>query len=126
MLATFAYVVLLALIRSRRVTIGILSTIFVAVILSEGGGDEVWLTLVFAALLVGPVLFVFVRFGLLALAASLVANQALHVVPATLDSTRPYAPTSTLCIVAVVAAAVYAFYISRAGDGMFRRLMPTA
>jgi hypothetical protein len=126
MVSTFAYVVLLGLIRSRRITAGIIGTLFVAVIVSEGGGDEAWLTLIFGALLVGPVLFVFVRFGLLALAAALAANQALQVVPLTLDLTRPYASTSTLCMAAVLAVSAYAFYASRAGDGLFRRLMPPA
>jgi len=126
MVATFAYVVLLALIRSRPITIGIIGAIFVGVIFSEGGSDEPWLTLTFAALLVGPVLFAFVRFGLLTLAATIAVNQALKVVPLTLDLTRPYASTSVLCMLVVLAIAGYAFYVSRAGDGLFRRLLPQA
>jgi hypothetical protein len=39
---------------------------------------------------------------------------------------RAYAGTSALCMIAVLAAAAYAFYISRAGDGLFRRLLPQA
>ncbi|HUR20343.1 MAG TPA: serine/threonine-protein kinase [Vicinamibacterales bacterium] len=126
MVATFAYVVLLGLIRSRAVTVGIIGALFVAVLFSEGSGEEAWLTVLFAAVLVVPVLYVFVRFGLLALAAALAANQALQVAPLTLDLTRPYAGTSALCMVSVLAAAAYAFYISRAGNGLFRRFLPQA
>jgi hypothetical protein len=126
MLGTFAYVVLLGLIRKRSIALGIIGAIFIAVVFSEGGADEAWLSLVFATLLVGPILFVFDRFGLLALAAGMIANQALQIVPLTLDLSRPYAATSTLCFVAVLGAAIYAFRISRAGDGLFRRLMPSA
>jgi tRNA A-37 threonylcarbamoyl transferase component Bud32 len=126
MLGTFAYVVLLGLIRNRIITAGIIGAIFIAVIFSEGGDDEAWFTLSFAALLVGPVLYMFVRFGLLSLAAALIVNQALQIVPLTLDLTRPYAATSSLCILVVLAASVYAFRISRAGDGLFKRLMPTS
>jgi serine/threonine-protein kinase len=126
MVATFLYVVLLGLIRSRAITLGVIGAIFIAVIFSEDSGEEPWLTLLFGGLLVGPVLYLFVRFGLLALVAALVTNQALKVVPLTLDLTRPYAGTSVLCVAVVLAASAYAFYISRAGDGLFRRLMPQA
>lgn len=70
-------------------------------------------------------MYVFVRFGLLALAAALAANQALHVAPLTLDLTRPSALASTLCILTVVTVALYAFHASRAGVGLFRRLLPS-
>lgn len=53
MVATFAYVVLLALVRSRLITIGIISLLFIGVVLSEGSADELWATVVFAILLAG-------------------------------------------------------------------------
>jgi serine/threonine-protein kinase len=126
MIGTFVYVVLLALVRRRMVAIASLALLFSAVILSEGGDENVWLTLLFAAMLVLPLLYAFIRYGLLALATSMAVNQALQIAPLTLDLTTPHALASTLAIVLVGGLASYAFYISRPGGGLFRRLLPSA
>jgi hypothetical protein len=69
-------------------------------------------------------MFVFLRFGLVALATALYVNQVLNVVPLTIDLARPHAGVSTLAILIVVALGVYGFTTSRAGDGLLRRLVP--
>jgi serine/threonine-protein kinase len=125
MIGTFLYVVLLALVRRRSVAIGMVIALFGAVVVAEGGDGELWMSIIFALLLAGPMMFVFVRFGLLALAAALAANQALQLAPLTLDLTMPHALASSMAIVAVCAAAAYAFHISGAGQNLFRRLLPT-
>lgn len=124
MSATFAFVVLLALIRSRTITISLIAFLFVGVIVSESGDDEPLLTAAFAVLLAGPVLYAFIRCGLLTLATALATNQILQLTPLTLDLTRPYAAASALSIIVVLAASAYAFSSSRAGDGLLRRLVP--
>ena len=126
MVSTFAYVVLLALVRRRPVAIGILALLFSAVLLSEGGDDSLWLTALFAAMLVVPLLYVFLRYGLLALAATMAVNLALQSAPLTLDLTKPHALASSMTIILVGGLAAYAFTISRAGGGLLRRFVPAA
>jgi hypothetical protein len=126
MIGTFMYVVLLAIVK-RQVIAATLVLVFVsAVILAEAGDQRIWVSLVFAAVLGGVVILVFLRFGLLALASALYVTQVLHAVPLTLDLSRPHAGISTLVVLGVAALAVYAFHISRAGRGMFRQLLPQA
>ena len=80
-----------------------------------------------SAIAVGVVtMVVFVRFGLLAFATALYVSQALTIVPLTIDFSRPHAGVSTLALLMIASLAVYAFHVSRAGEGMLRRLMPQA
>ena len=58
------------------------------------------------------------------MAAALMINQAFFIVPLTADLTKPHAIVSTLTIVTLMAVAAYAFHISKAGDGLFKRLLP--
>jgi serine/threonine-protein kinase len=125
MVGTFLYVVLLALVRRRSVAIGILVVLFGVLVLFEGGGRAWGMSALLAVLIAGPIMFVFVRYGLLAVAAAMAANQALQLAPLTLDLTKPHALASSMAIVAVCGAAAFAFYISGAGQHLFRRLVPT-
>ena len=126
MLMTFAYVVIVAVVRRTWIANGIALLLFVGVLLSESDGTtSVWTALLFAAIL-GPVaLFVLLRFGLLSIAGAMLTNQALHSIPLTTNLTQPHAGLSTLTVLAIGAAALYAFHLSRAGEGMFRRLLPS-
>ena len=81
-------------------------------------------TFAYVMLLAAPVIYVFLRFGLLAMAAALMINQAFFIVPLTADLTKPHATVSTLTIVTLLAVAAYAFHITKAGDGLFKRLLP--
>jgi hypothetical protein len=124
MLGTFLYVVLLALVRRQWIAAALVLLFVCGIILAEAAGEDVWLALAFAAVLGVVTMMVFLRFGLLALATALYVNQVLNVVPLTVDLSRPHAGVSTLALVIVAAMALYAFHISRAGEGMFRRLVP--
>jgi len=124
MLGTFMYVVLLAIVRRRWIAAALVLAFVCGVIIAEGGDESVWLTLAFAAVLSTVTMFVFLRFGLVALATALYVNQVLSVVPLTIDLARPHAGVSTLAILIVVALGVYGFTTSRAGDGLLRRLLP--
>lgn len=124
MFGTFFYVVLLALVRRRAIAIGILALLFGGALLSEAEGEKLWITLLFAAMLVIPLLYAFIRFGLLTVATAMAVNQALQIAPLTLDLTRPHALASSMTIVLVAGVAAYAFHISRAGSGLLRRLVP--
>jgi hypothetical protein len=124
MLATFAYVVMLTIVRRRWIATALVLALLGGIIVAESGDDPVWTALVFAALIGGPAMFVFQRYGLLAIATGLLANFLIKSVPLTTDLTRPHAGAASFAILLLCAAAVYAFSISRAGEGMFRRLVP--
>ncbi len=126
MLGTFLYIVLLAIVRRHWLAGSIVFAVLCGTILAEAGDDSIWLTLVVLAI-VGPVsLFVLLRYGLLALATALAVNQMLRIVPLTADLSRPHAGVSALAMAVVAGLAVYGFHISRAGDGLLRRLLPQA
>ena len=126
MFGTFIYVVLLALVRRRAIAIGILLLLFVGVLVAEGGGENIWLTIMFAVMLGVPLLYAFVRYGLLSLATAIAVNQTLQIAPLTLDLTKPHALASSMAIILVGGLAGYAFYTSRAGGGLLRRFVPSA
>jgi eukaryotic-like serine/threonine-protein kinase len=125
MLAAFFYVVLLAIVRRQWIAATVVLGFVCAIILAEAGSSRVWLTLALAIVLGVVTVFVFLRYGLLALATALCVNQVLHVVPLTIDPSRPHAGSAAVAMLIVVALAVYGFRVSRAGDGLMRRLLPT-
>jgi serine/threonine-protein kinase len=126
MLGTFMYVVLLAIVKRRWIAATLVLIFVCGVILAEAGADNVWFMLTLAAVLGGVTIFVFLRFGLLAIASALYVNQVLHLVPLTIDPTRPHGGIALLAMLVVAALGAYAFYISRAGDRLFRGLLPAA
>jgi hypothetical protein len=124
MLGTFMYVVLLAIVKRRWIA-AVLVLIFVCgIIVSEAADGSMWLIVLLAPVFAGVTMFVFLRFGLLAIATALYVSQVLNVVPLTIDLSRPHGGISSIAILAVVGLAVYAFHISRAGHGLMRRLVP--
>jgi serine/threonine-protein kinase len=126
MLGAFLYVVLLAIVRRQWIAAMLVLLFVCGIILAEGGDDPVWLSLVFAALIGTVAIIVFLRFGLLALATALYVAQLLNRVPLTIDLSRPHGGVSAAAILIVMALGMYGFYVSRAGDGLLRRLLPSA
>ncbi len=127
MVSTFAYVVLLALVRRRSVAIGIMALALQRrVACRRRRRQSVADGRCSPAMLVVPLLYVFLRYGLLALAASMAVNLALQTAPLTLDLTKPHALASSMAIILIGGLAAYAFSISRAGGGLLRRLVPAA
>jgi hypothetical protein len=126
MIGAFLYVLLLSIVRRHWIA-AVLVVLFVcSVILSEAGTQGAWQTIVFATIAGVTTVLVFLRFGLLALATALSVNQILMIVPLTLDLSQPHATVSSLALLAVAGLATWAFHISRAGEGMFRRLLSPA
>jgi tRNA A-37 threonylcarbamoyl transferase component Bud32 len=122
MVATFAYVVLLAISGRRRwVPTAVVAVLFIAVVLAEGSGDELLLSFAFAAVVGVPVIYIFVRYGLLATAMMMATNIALNIVPLTTNLSRPHAATSTLTILLFLSLAAFAFHRSRAGAALFKK-----
>jgi hypothetical protein len=126
MLGTFMYVVLLAIVRRRWMAAALVLAFICGVILSETDSHHVWIILTLAVILSAVTIFVFLRFGLLTLATAFLVMQVLNTGPVTLDLSRPHAGISSLALLLVAALAVYGFHVSRAGDGLLRRLIPQA
>ena len=125
MIGTFAYVMLLAIVRRRWIAAGGMLVLLTMVIIFEDGGSLRSLAIVALALVLAmPFIYVFIRFGLLALAAAMMTNQVMFVVPLTADLTRPHGVVSLLTVLALISVAGYAFHVSRAGEGLMKRLMP--
>jgi hypothetical protein len=123
MVGTFAYVMLRALTGRDWIATFIAVALFSAVVMAEES-DAKWAGLVLGLALSGPVLFVFLRYGLLSLASLLLVNQALNAVPLTADLSRSHAGVSAITALLIVAVAAHAFHASRAGDGLLRRFLP--
>jgi hypothetical protein len=96
------------------------------VILAESDLHHPWIVLSIAAVLSAVTIFIFLRFGLLTLATALYVMQILNTVPLTLDLSRPHAGVSSLALLIVAGVAAYAFHVTRAGEGLLRRLLPQA
>jgi hypothetical protein len=71
-----------------------------------------------------PILWVFMRYGLFAFTVTMLTNQILANMPLTADLSRPNATIAVVTLLLVAAAAVYAFHVSRAGEGLLKRLVP--
>ena len=124
MLLTFVYVVIAALVRRRWLATIVTLALCVSVIASESNGLATWASVTIATLTAAIAIFALIRFGLLTISTALLTNMALRNVPLTTDMTRIDAPIAALTLLVLTAAAAYAFYLSRAGEGMLRRLLP--
>jgi hypothetical protein len=126
MIGAFLYIVLFAIVRRHWIAGTLVLAMLCGIIFAEAGGERVWLSLLVVAV-AGPVtIIVFLRFGLFAIATALWVNQLLQIIPLTADPSRPHAGVSALAMPIVMATAAYAFHVSRAGDGLLRRLVPQA
>src|SRR5204863_535208 len=76
--------------------------------------------LLFSAILSTLVLLVATRFGLLALVASMFFVLLLGTFPMTTDFSAWYASSTIFALVVGLALAVYAFYVSLAGQQVFK------
>ena len=124
MVATFIYVMLRAFSGRDWVASLTIVALFVAVVVSEESGSSPWAGALFGLALAGPVMFVFLRYGLLSIAVMLLVNQALNLVPLTTDLSRSHAGVSVISVLLVGGLAVWSFQASKAGDGLLRRMFP--
>jgi tRNA A-37 threonylcarbamoyl transferase component Bud32 len=122
MIGTFVFVMLQALLGRVWPATAITVLIFAAVIIAEAGFENAPLMLLVVALIITPVLFVFLRFGLISLITVLVVNQVLANSPLTADLTQAHAAVGVWTLLALLAVAAWAFHTSKAGRGMFTGL----
>jgi hypothetical protein len=89
-----------------------------------GDAKPVWLSIVVGLLTVSLIVFVMLRFGLLATLVFFFANFLLNSSTITLDSGKWFFSTSTLMLLLVAALGFYGFYASRGGEPLLgRRLL---
>lgn len=97
-------------------------TAFVAV-LSMGyldAGDHLFLEAAFAAAIGATLLFLLVRYGLVATVACQFLGALLESFPLTLDFSSWYAGISLFCLAVIAALFGYAFFIALGGRPVFR------
>ena len=89
-----------------------------------GNAKPVWLSIVVGLLTVSLIVFVMLRFGLLATLTFFLANFLLSASTITLDPGKWFFSTSTLMLLLVAALGFYGFYASRGGEPLLgRRLL---
>jgi serine/threonine-protein kinase len=89
------------------------------------GGRFFLINLIFGAMFSALLIGVATRFGLLAVTTTLFMTSFLGNSPMTTDFSVWYAPSSIFALAACVALIVYGFYISLAGEKVFReKLLP--
>jgi hypothetical protein len=97
--------------------------VLITPIVFESGGMPVASMLLLVALIATPLVFVFLRFGLLTVTAGMLLNLLLGQLPMTANLARPHATASTWALLVLIAIAAAAFHVSRAGRGMFKGVM---
>ena len=86
-----------------------------------GDARPAWLGIVIGLLTVSLIVFVMLRFGLLATLTFFFANFLLSATTITLDPAKWFFPTSTLMLLLVAALGFYGFYASRGGEPLLGR-----
>jgi len=86
-------------------------------------GEHLMLELAINIVGIGLIFAVLLRFGLLAILVTFYTFMAMEAIPLTTDLTRPYAGSSALLILALVAVSAYGFYASRGDEPLFGRAL---
>ena len=90
--------------------------------MGEVTAPKLFITILFIAAFVIPLVGTLVYFGLLAIVVAFLTNQALNNAPLTLDLSMPYAPGMLWSLLLVAGLAMFGFYTSRAGRPLLERL----
>jgi hypothetical protein len=92
-------------------------------VLGEAGGDRMWVTSIFIAAFVIPMVATLLYFGLLPVVIAFFVNQVLNNSPLTLQLTMPYAPAGLWAVMMVAGLTAFGFYASRRGQPLLGRLL---
>jgi len=115
----FVLVVLYIIVRRRDWLVSLVAWLLVTILLGLNGRSLLG-NLLFSAIISTLVLIVATRFGLLALVSSMFFLLLLTTFPMTTDFSVWYASSTIFALVAGLGLAVYAFYISLAGQQVFK------
>jgi len=115
----FVLVVLYIVLRRKDWLVSLVAWLVVTILFGLVGQNLIW-NLTFAAIVSTLVMVVATRFGLLALVASQFFLLLLSTFPMTTDFSVWYASSTIFAIVAGLAVAAYAAYVSLAGQKVFK------
>jgi tRNA A-37 threonylcarbamoyl transferase component Bud32 len=125
MVGTFLFVLLRAAIGRTWIAASLSVALLAAVVLFEGGDSTLLSVTVVLVLFVAPIMAVFLRYGVVAVAAALLVNQWTIMIPLTADLSRANATLSTMTILFLGGVAAAAFRASGAWtswtNGLSRR-----
>ncbi len=121
-IGTFVFVMLRALLGMVWPATALTVLLFAAVIFAESGFENTPLMVVVIVAIITPVLFVFLRFGLVSLVMVLLVNQVLANSPLTADLAQSHAAIGVWTLLALLALAWWTFHLSKAGRGMWKGL----
>ena len=115
----FILVVLYIILQKRNWLVSVVAWLMVTILFALGGKNLLG-NLLFSAVLSTLILVVATRFGLLALIASQFFLLLLSSFPLTTDFSTWYTPSTIFALAAGLAVAVYAMYVSLAGQPVFK------
>jgi len=115
----FLLVVLYMMLRRKDWLVSVVAWLLITIAWGLGGRSLIG-NLLFSAMLSTLLLLVATRFGLLALVASQFFRLLLTTFPMTTDLSVWYASSTIFALVAGLALAAYAFYVSLAGQQVFK------
>ena len=115
----FVLVVLYMILRRKDWLVSLVAWLLVTILFGLGGRSLIW-GFVFSAIISTLVLLVATRFGLLALIASQFFLLLLTTFPMTTDFSVWYASSTIFALVAGLAVAACAAYVSLAGEKVFK------
>jgi serine/threonine-protein kinase len=119
---TAGVVVMRSIVRSQAIAVAVVFLVLAAAFLGNAS-DSVTLLIMYAALSAGVLLFVMMRFGLLALAVTGIVFGWLRLIPLTLDSSAWYAGRSFFLIGLLAALSIGAFFVVLAGKPLFGKAL---
>jgi hypothetical protein len=115
---TAGVVITRPIVRSQAVAVAIVF-VFLTVAFFAGGGESLTFLIIFAALSAAALMFVMIRWGLLAMAVMGIVFGWLRFIPMTLDTTAWYAGRSFFVMGLIAALAIFGFFVALAGKPLF-------
>jgi Protein kinase domain len=92
-------------------------------VLGETGGLNLFVTLLFVAAFVIPMVALLIYGGLLSIVIAFLVNQAINNAPLTLDPSMPHASGALWSLLLVAGLTTFGFYTSRGGQPLLGRLL---
>jgi hypothetical protein len=122
MIATLVFA--LARMTVKRTSLAVLITMAVGVFLltTQANTEQLWINVLYGALVTSVNLFVLVQFGMLPLILMMLTSNMVMRAGLTADLNKLYAPTTIWLMAMVIAAAAFGYYASRAGAPLFGKL----
>jgi hypothetical protein len=122
MIATLVFA--LARMAVKRTSLAVLITMAVGAFLltTQANTEQLWINVLYGALVTSVNLFVLVQFGMLPLILMMLTSNVVLRAGLTADLNKLYAPTTIWLMALIVAAAAFGYYASRGDEPLFGKL----